>query len=130
MQMTTVIDIEFTDNYEDLSDESGFRFRFFCERCDGDYVSDLQPCRRAERNGLLENVGQILAEATDNGAELSSHEEQMHHDSALRTAMTQVQEHFHQCPECSEWVCDVCWNRKLLKCEKCAPSGEEQHGGW
>ena len=29
--MTTPI--EFTGNYQDLSTESGFQFKFFCERC-------------------------------------------------------------------------------------------------
>jgi len=130
VQVTEAIEIEFTDNYEDLSDENGFRFRFFCERCDGDYVSDMQPCPRSEKSGLLANVGHIFAEATANGTDMSSDEEQMHHDCALRTAVTQVQERFHQCPQCGEWVCDTCWNRALLMCEKCAPSGDEEHGGW
>jgi hypothetical protein len=122
--------IEFTDNYEDLSDEDGFRFRFYCERCDNDYTSDLQPCPRAEDAGLLKVVGKIFAEAADNGTELTSDEEQVQHDVALRSATTQVRERFHECPGCGEWVCDVCWNRAMLLCEKCAPSGEEQGGEW
>ncbi len=130
MQMTRRAEIEFTDNWEDLSDENGFRFRFFCERCDADYTSDLQPCSRAAESRLLESMGQIIAEATDNGADLNVDEERMHRESALRTAVTQVRENFHQCPQCGEWVCDRCWNRSMMLCEKCAPSGEEQHGGW
>lgn len=122
--------IEFTDNYEDISNGSGFRFRFYCDRCDADYVSDLQPCPREEKNGFLESVGQIIAEATDNGCDLSADEEEMARDSALRAAATQVSEHFHQCPQCGEWVCDLCWNRALLMCEKCAPSTAEAIGGW
>ena len=127
MPVTT---IEFTENYEDLSDENGFRFRFYCERCDADFVSDMQPCPHQHESGLLKVVGKIFAEAADSGGELTSDEEQLQHDVALRSAVTQVSEHFHECPQCGEWVCDTCWNRALLHCEKCAPSGEEQHGGW
>lgn len=123
--------IEFTDNFEDLSDENGFRFRFYCERCDSDYTSDLQPFQRDEEdNGLLKIVGRIFAEPAENGCDLTTDEEEIQRESALRTAVTQVRERFHECPVCGEWVCDVCWNRAMLLCEKCAPSGEEQHGGW
>ena len=126
----TMTAIEFTDNYEDLSDENGFRFRFYCERCDTDYSSDLQPYPQQEESDLLKVVGKIFAETADNGGELTSDEEEMQHDVALRSAVTEVREHFHHCPGCGEWVCDVCWNHRMMMCEKCAPSGEEQHGGW
>ena len=85
--------IEFTDSYEDLSDEEAFRFRFYCERCDSDYASDPQPCRRDEDNAFLGSVGQILREATDNGCDPATDAVLVEHESALRTAATQVGEH-------------------------------------
>jgi len=122
--------IEFTDNYEDLSDENGFRFRFYCERCDADYVSDLEPCPRREESEFLKVVGKIFADVAENKGDLTCDEEGIQREVALKNAVTEVREHFHECPGCGEWVCDRCWNRAMLLCEKCAPSGEEQHGGW
>ncbi|MFW5868986.1 MAG: hypothetical protein ACOCX2_14270 [Armatimonadota bacterium] len=122
--------IEFTDNYEDLSDENGFRFRFYCGRCDADFQSDPEPCPRREESDFLKVVGKIFVDAAENTGDLASDEEGIQHDVALKNAVTEVREHFHECPICGEWVCDVCWNRSLLICEKCAPSGREQHGGW
>ena len=122
--------IEFTDSYEDLSDDQAFRFRFYCERCDSDYASDPQPRRRDEGNLFLDGVAKILREATDNGCEPETDAVLVERESALRAAATQVQEHFHQCPQCGEWICDRCWNRSLLLCEKCAPSGVEQVASW
>ncbi|MGI5817999.1 MAG: hypothetical protein ACOX9R_07865 [Armatimonadota bacterium] len=116
--------IEFTDNYEDLSDEDGFRFRFYCQRCDTDYASEMHPCPRQEETGLLRIVGKIFTDAADNGCDLTADEEEMQHDAALRSAVTEVSEHFHECPGCGDWICDVCWNRAMLLCEKCAPGGE------
>lgn len=128
--IVSATEIEFTDNYEDLSDESGFRFRFYCERCDNDYTTELQPFPRQEENGLLKVVGKIFTEAADSGSDPIADDEEVQHEIALRSAVIKVREHFHQCPVCGEWVCDHCWNRAMLMCEKCAPSGEEQHGGW
>jgi len=122
--------IEFTDNYEDLSDESGFRFRFYCGRCDADYTSVLQPCPQQEESDFLKVVGKIFAEAAERKDDLSSDEEGIQHCVALKNAVTEVRERFHECPACGEWVCDVCWNKSMLMCEKCAPSGGDQHGGW
>lgn len=128
--MTVAAAMEFTESYEDLSDKQAFRFRFYCERCDSDYVSDPQPCMRDEGNVFLDSVAKILREATDSGCESASHEILLERESALRAAATQVGEHFHQCPQCGEWICDRCWNRSLLLCEKCAPSGIEQAASW
>ncbi len=113
--------IEFTDNYEDLSNAVGYQFRFYCPRCDADFTSEFQPVGpdAMEDNGLLAPVGHLL---TREGPETAAEDDGPEHDAALRTAIAEVKEHFHQCPGCGEWVCDLCWNRALLMCEKCAPS--------
>ena len=48
--------------------------------------------------------------------------------TALRAAAT-GREHPHQRSR-RQWVCDLCWNRALLMCEKRAPSTAEAIGGW
>ncbi|MFW6438142.1 MAG: hypothetical protein ACOCZ7_03925 [Armatimonadota bacterium] len=120
--------IEFTDNYEDLSDENGFRFRFYCGRCDADYTSILEPCPQQEETEFLKVVGKIFAEASKSDDDPTSDEESIQHSVALKNAVIDVREHFHQCPVCGEWVCDHCWNKAMLLCEKCAPS--DQLGAW
>ena len=34
--------IKFTDNYEDLSTDQGFQFKFRCERCGDGFMSSFQ----------------------------------------------------------------------------------------
>ena len=34
--------IEFTDNYQDLSTDQGFQFKFHCERCGDGFMSSFQ----------------------------------------------------------------------------------------
>lgn len=120
-----LVSIEF-GGHEDVSDEKAFRFRFYCERCDAAYESDAQPRLHEDYNAFIDSVGQLLREATDGDPEPADDATQFEHDAALRAASTQVAEHFHQCPQCGEWICDRCWNRSLLLCEKCAPSGMAQ----
>ena len=35
--------IEFTGNYEDLSTDKGYQFKFFCEKCGNGYMSSFRP---------------------------------------------------------------------------------------
>jgi hypothetical protein len=129
LQTTQTADIEFTDSYEDLTTSDGFQFRFYCERCDADYVSEMQPCPPEPDEGFLNGVGELLAEATENGHCAAECETEAAKRAALRTAVAEVRDHFHQCPQCGEWVCDQCWNEAMLMCEKCAPSSGDSNGG-
>lgn len=113
--------IEFTNNYEDLSTSEGFRFRFYCERCDADYVSELQPSAIEADEGFFYVLGELWSEATENGHGVDECELDQEARSALRTAIAEVRENFHECPMCAEWVCDHCWERAMLMCAKCAP---------
>ena len=122
-------EIDFTDNYEDLSDETGFQFRFYCGRCDQDYLSDPEPCAHQEESEFLTIVGKIFTHTADRGGELTCDEEGIQHDVALRSAIAEVREHFHQCHSCGEWICDVCWNQDFGLCQKCAPSRMRRHAG-
>ncbi|MGC9318505.1 MAG: hypothetical protein ACP5KN_10805 [Armatimonadota bacterium] len=118
--------IDFTENYEDLSTDLGYQFRFYCERCDADYRSQFQPCSPQDENGLLEGMGEMLVEGTEERGEVRATDGDPQHDAALQAAVAEVEEHFHQCPRCGEWVCALCWNAAMLMCEKCAPGGKEE----
>ena len=52
--------IEFTDNYEDLSTESGYQFKFCCERCGNGYMSTWKASKAAWPPGLLRGAGSMF----------------------------------------------------------------------
>lgn len=108
-----------TRSYEDLSTDEGFQFRFHCERCDAAYVSRFQPDPPDAMDGPLAPVGGLLG-AIGSGEPAGGGRPGF--AAALQAAIAEVSERFHECPRCGVLVCDQCWNRALLLCEKCAPS--------
>ncbi len=44
---------EFTDNYDDLSTESGYQFKFICENCGNGYMSSWKASKSGMATGLL-----------------------------------------------------------------------------
>ena len=47
--------IEFTDNYEDLSTDMGFQFKFYCESCGNGFMSSF----KANKTGM---AGRLVRE--------------------------------------------------------------------
>lgn len=122
--------IEFTDNYEDLSTDTGFQFKFYCERCGNGYMSEFRPHTIGRAAGVLRAVGGLLggeaARVGDSAYEIQRAVGGPAHDKALKEAVAEVRPHFHQCPRCGTWVCDVCWNAQRGLCEQCAPDLQEE----
>lgn len=121
--------IQFTDNYEDLSTDVGFQFKFYCERCGNGYMSEFHPYGAGRAAGLLRAVSDLVGRGY--GIAQSAYEVQRAiggpaHDNALKTAVAEVKPHFHQCSRCGEWLCDVCWNESVGLCERCAPDTTEE----
>jgi len=118
--------IEFTDNYEDLSTENGFQFRFVCEGCGNGYMSSWQPNKVGIAGSLLRGAGHILGGVFGRAAS-GSYEIQRaiggpEHDRALEAAVAEIRPLFVQCKRCGQWVCEqVCWNRERALCTRCAP---------
>src|SRR5213075_1699708 len=42
IQGEPMVAIRFTGNYEDLSTDRGYQFKFFCEKCNNGYMSSFQ----------------------------------------------------------------------------------------
>jgi len=121
--------IEFTDNYEDISTDLGFQFKFMCERCGNGYLSGFRPFTAGRAAGALRAVAGLLGRgsAVANSAyEIQRAVGGPAHDRALQEAVAEVRPHFHQCSRCGEWVCDVCWNASVALCEQCAPDTQEE----
>jgi hypothetical protein len=106
--MTT--EIQFRDNYHDISTNSGFQFEFYCERCHDAWRSPFD--RYAA--GTLENalgaaeslLGGFFGSARNAVSNITSAGYSRAKDDALRSAVKQAVPHFHKCPRCSQNMCD------------------------
>ena len=117
--------IQFTENYEDLSTDRGYQFKFLCDRCHNGVMSNFQASVMGTAAGLFRAAGELFGGAF-NSAGSSAFEIQRAvggkgHDEALRKAVDEVKPMFRQCRRCSKWVCESCWNVKRGMCFNCAP---------
>lgn len=126
-----MVAIRFTDNYEDLSTDRGFQFKFNCEKCGNGYMSSFQTSTVGMLGSAARVAGSLLGGVFSRVAD-SSYEVQRQiggpaHDSALKQAVDEIAPTFKQCMRCGNWVCEpVCWNKKAGLCENCAPDLDEE----
>ena len=118
--------IEFTNNYEDLSREDGFQFKFFCQSCHNGYMSSWQGNATGIAGELLRGAGNIfggfLGRAASGAQEIQRAVGGPAHDRALQTAVDEIRPLFIQCKRCGQWVCqEICWNKERALCKHCAP---------
>src|SRR4051812_33888077 len=118
--------ISFTDNYEDLSTDNGFQFKFNCERCGNGYMSKFQKNLTGLAGGALRAAGGLFGGVIGRAANSSYDIQRLiggpAHDNALREATAEIKDLFRQCKRCGEWVCwEVCWNEQRSQCVGCAP---------
>lgn len=122
--------IEFTGNYQDLSTDMGFQFKFICERCQSGYMSSYKANKLGVAGGLLKSASSFTGGVFGRGAD-STYEIQRaiggkQHDGALREAVKEIKPLFKQCRNCGNWMCEqVCWNASANMCKQCAPIAEE-----
>ena len=111
------------ENYEDLSTDKGFQFRFYCERCTDGFTSRFVPLRRPS-----------LVEAAGDGARRSigvtaPEDDEEVRAGALKKAVAEMERHLRLCRKCSQWVCiHSCWNSEEKLCKECAPKEDEEVG--
>ncbi|HCF60230.1 MAG TPA: hypothetical protein DFS52_19810 [Myxococcales bacterium] len=118
--------IRFVNNYEDLSTDRGYQFKFNCDHCGNGYMSSFQPSMLGMASGLLNAAssifGGILGRASDSAYHVQQAVGGKAHDEALKKAVEEIKHKFKQCTKCGKWVCpDVCWNERRNLCEECAP---------
>lgn len=119
--------VPFTGNFDDLSNEDGYQFEFFCERCGNGYRSPFQADLMSKGSGLLRAAGGLFggmlgsaSQAADDLMDRGTNSAAK--DKALRAGVDAVRPHFRQCRACSNWVCvDVCWNDGVGQCVDCSP---------
>lgn len=118
--------IEFVQNYDDLSTDQGFQFKFFCDRCHNGFQSQFIANKLGVAGGLLRAAGGlfggVLGSAGNSAYEVQRAIGGPAHDSALREAVQEIKPLFNQCRRCGQWVCkEVCWNDAKGLCKECAP---------
>ena len=123
--------VEFTGNYEDLSTDRGYQFKFYCEKCGNGYMSTF----RSSKMGMAASAAQVagnlfgglFGKAADTAYEIQRAVGGPAHDAALREATAEIRPMFKQCTRCGQWVCEpVCFNKRAQLCERCAPDMDEE----
>ena len=123
--------IQFVRNYEDLSTDRGYQFKFYCDKCGNGFMTRFQASAAGTAGSLLRAAGDLfggwMGSAGNSAYEVQRMVGGKAHDNALQTAVEEGKEHFHQCSRCGRWVCpEVCWNANAGQCEECAPDYQEE----
>ena len=125
--------IEFTDNYQDLSTQSGYQFKFICESCGNGYMSSFKASKAGMATGLLRGAGSLLGGVLGNASYSAEAVREAvagpAHDHALQDAVNEIRPLFVQCKRCGNWVCrEICWNNERGLCANCAPIVQRELG--
>jgi hypothetical protein len=123
--------IQFVANYDDLSTDRGYQFKFYCDKCHNGHLSEFDASITGTAGSLLRAAGNlfggVLGQAGNSAYEIQRAIGGKAHDDALRKAVEAAKGHFKQCTRCGKWVCpDVCWNHERRLCEGCAPDEQEE----
>ena len=123
--------IQFVANYDDLSTDKGYQFKFYCDKCGNGFLSPFAASTTGTAASLLNTVGGlfggILGRVGDGAYQIQKAIGGKGHDRAFEQAVSAAKTHFHQCTRCGKWVCpEVCWNGKMGLCETCAPDEKEE----
>lgn len=123
--------IPFTDNYQDLSTDRGYQFRFNCERCGNGHLSSFAPSVTGMAGDALRAAsslfGGVFGRAADSTYDIQRMVGGPAHDNALRTAVEEISPQFTQCKRCGQWVCrEICWNGERNQCVMCSPRMDQE----
>jgi hypothetical protein len=123
--------IPFTGNYQDLSTDKGYQFKFHCEKCGNGYMSTFKTSKLGLASSAAEIAGSlfggIFGNASNTAYEIQRAVGGPAHDAALKEAVQEIAPTFKQCTRCGNWVCEpICWNQKAQLCEGCAPDLDEE----
>ena len=119
--------IQFVQNYDDLSTDQGYQFKFHCDLCGNGFMSSYKSSKLAFGAQLLRMASGLFGGGAISRIAGSSYEVQRMvggkaHDDALQEAVEEIKPKFKQCMRCGKWVCpEVCWNEEKGLCKECAP---------
>ncbi|HVW28456.1 MAG TPA: zinc ribbon domain-containing protein [Polyangiaceae bacterium] len=116
----------FTRNYTDHSNDQGFQFEFFCDKCGSGYRSEFQRNSLGFAAQMIKAAGSLfggeVARAGWGADQLKDAFRGPAWDAAYKHAIEECKPKLRQCTKCGQWVCpEVCWNHERGLCENCAP---------
>ena len=120
----------FTKNHRDHSNDTGFQFEFFCDKCGNGYRSSFKHNAIGVGAAVLRAAGAIFGGAAYRAGWGAEHVKDAFRgpawDKAFQEAINECRARFRQCTLCGKWVCpEVCWNHARSLCEDCAPNPHE-----
>ena len=121
----------FTRNYRDHSNNEGFQFEFFCDKCGSGFRSPFATNALGLASDLLKAAGSLFGGAVASAGWGADHVKDAFRgkawDDAYAAAIAECKPHFHQCGRCGHWVCpEVCWNQGRGLCLSCAPDLQQE----
>jgi len=116
----------FTRNYRDHSNDTGFQFEFFCDKCGSGHRSSFQTSGVGLAASMLKAAGSLFGGSVSRAGWGADHVKDALRgpawDGAFQKAVEECRPQFRQCTLCGKWVCpEVCWNHARGLCEDCAP---------
>jgi len=116
-------------NYEDMSDQNGFQFKFKCDICGDGFMTKYRQAPYAKAKGLLgaaSGLGSSFGIGSGWGANqaagyMADSKWREAHEKALDDGMAEARAHFTKCPGCTKYVDATCWNEQALMCVECSP---------
>ena len=123
--------IQFTRNYTDRSNNYGFQFEFFCDKCRNGHLSPFIANKVGLATGFLQAAGSFFGGPLSRAAYAGEHVKDALRggawDEAYGEAVGEAKKHFKNCSRCGQWVCpQACWNETRGLCESCAPNLREE----
>ncbi|MGC4089090.1 MAG: zinc ribbon domain-containing protein [Polyangiaceae bacterium] len=120
----------FTRNHSDHSNDTGFQFEFFCDKCGNGHRSSFKHNAMGVAASVLKAAGALFGGAAYRAGWGADHVKDALRgpawDAAFKEAIEECRPKFCQCTQCGKWVCpDVCWNHERGLCEGCAPDLRE-----
>jgi hypothetical protein len=120
----------FTKNHRDHSNDQGYQFEFFCDKCGNGSRSAYKTSSMGMAATVLRAAGALFGGAVRDAGLGASHLKDAFRgpawDSAFAEAIAECRPKFNQCTLCGQWVCpQVCWNAERGLCEGCAPNPKE-----
>jgi hypothetical protein len=129
--LAAIMGTPFTRNYRDHSNDTGYQFEFFCDKCGNGHRSSFQTSTLGVASKVLKAAGSLLGGRLWSAGTGADHLKDALRgpawDKAFEEAIGEMRPKFCQCTRCGTWVCpEICWNESRSLCEGCAPDlGEE-----
>lgn len=122
----------FTKNHRDHSNDTGFQFEFFCDKCGNGHRSSYVTNKVGFVTEIVKAASAIFGQGHHYGRGAEHVKDALRGpawDAAFKDAVGEMRPKFCQCTRCGQWVCpEVCWNEKRQLCESCAPDLQEEAG--